>query len=273
MTDPNFMLIGAQKSGTSWLAKMVRQHPDVYTPEKKELHFFNLEENYSKGLDWYREQFADHNGEKAIGEFTPNYLWMCPNQDEIKNLGVIPNIAERVYKQYPELKLIVSMRDPVDRAISAYFHFIRSRKFPPSSRIFDIGHRHGIITMGYYYRQIHEWMKFYPKDRFLFLIYEEDIIKNKLDTLRRTFRFLGVDESFVPENMDDRYNTRSGHLYLHMNYYSPFLARRFFRLLPALRPLDFPKIALTPDEIEKLSQTYAEENQLLANLIKRPLPW
>lgn len=273
MSDPNFMIIGAQKSGTSWLAKMIRQHPDVYAPEKKELHFFNLQENYSKGIDWYRTQFAGRNGEIAVGESTPNYLWQCNNQQEIDELGVIPDIAEQVHRHYPDLKLIVSMRDPVDRAVSAYYHFIRSRKYSPRSRILDVGHTNGILTMGYYYRYINEWLKYYPIDHFLFLVYEEDIKKNKLETLKKTFRFLNVDENFIPENVNSRYNTRSGHLFLHMNYYSPLWTRRFFRLFPALRPVNFPKIEVGPDEMEKLSQMYAKENEGLAALIKRPLPW
>jgi len=75
MVDPNFMLIGAQKCGTSWLAAMLRQHPDIFVPEKKELHFFNLKSNYARGIEWYRKQFDGWSGQKLVGDCTPNYLW------------------------------------------------------------------------------------------------------------------------------------------------------------------------------------------------------
>lgn len=267
------MVIGTQKGGTSWLARMLRQHPDIYVPEAKELHFFNLKENYNKGMGWYQDFFADHAGEAAVGDFTPNYLWNCPNQNEIEGLGVIPNIPELVHKHYPNLKLVVSLRNPVDRAISAYYHFIRARSYPPHSRIHDIGHTNGIITMGFYRRYIAEWLKYYPIERFHFVFYESGIKRNKLETLRDVFRFLEVDESFEPENIDTKYNARMGHLYLHLNYYSPLFTRAFFKIFQFLKPIDFPKIKLTSSEISKLESIYENENRGLAELIGRDLPW
>src|SRR5688572_26171231 len=83
MRDPNFLVIGAQKSGTTWLAEMLRQHPDVYTSPKKELHYFDLKANYALGIDWYRQQFAGETGQRAIGECTPNYLWVSEIKPEV----------------------------------------------------------------------------------------------------------------------------------------------------------------------------------------------
>ena len=74
-TGPTFLVLGAQKCGTTWLAKMVSQHPDVSVATKKEMHFFDKAYNYQKGLNWYEEQFDITSSTKAIGEFTPNYFW------------------------------------------------------------------------------------------------------------------------------------------------------------------------------------------------------
>ncbi len=273
MPNPNFMVIGTQKGGTSWLARMMRQHPDIYAPDKKELHFFNLKENYNLGMDTYRSFFDGHSVEKAIGEFTPNYLWICPNKKEIEELGVIPNIPELIHRQYPKLKFIVCLRNPVDRAVSAFYHFIRARSYPPYSRIHKIGHTNGIISMGLYRKHIEEWLKYFPIEQFHFVVYEEDIRKNKLATLQEVFRFLEVDDNFLPENLETKYNARKGHLYLYLNYYSPFAARIFFKMFNGLKPINFPKIRLKPEELEELSQFYAKENQGLDELINRRLPW
>ncbi|EDY82613.1 Sulfotransferase domain superfamily [Verrucomicrobiia bacterium DG1235] len=255
------------------MADMMRQHPDIYGPPKKELHFFNLEENYRRGIDAYRSLFDGHNGEKAIGEFTPNYLWSCPNQDEISRLGVIPNIPKLIHDQFPDLKLIVSLRNPVDRAISAFMHFIRARSYAPFKRIHEVGHTNGIITMGHYRSNISEWLKYYPLEQFHFVVYEEGIRKNKLETLQGVFRFLEVDDSFVPENMDARVNARRGHLFLYMNYFSPLLARAFFKVFQPLKDVDYPLIKLTAEEKSRLKSHYESENKGLSELIQMPLPW
>lgn len=267
------MIIGAQKGGTSWLAKMMRQHPDIYAPDKKELHFFNLQENYSRGIDAYRSLFDGYAGEKAIGEFTPNYLWICPNEQEISKLGVIPNIPELIHKQYPDLKLIVSLRDPVDRAVSAFMFFMRLRRYAPYKRIFDVGHTNGILSMGFYKSHLEEWMKFYPLEQFHFVCYESGIKRDKDATLKGIFRFLEVDEDFVPGNMDKKYNARMGDLYLYLNYYSPLFAKAFFRMIKAARPVNFPKISLSDEEMERLRDLYAEKNRGLDQLISCALPW
>ncbi|MBD5781197.1 sulfotransferase domain-containing protein [Pelagicoccus sp. NFK12] len=273
VVDPNFLVIGAQKGGTSWLANMVKQHPDVFAPEVKEQHFFNLRENYDRGIEWYRSKFEGRRNQKAVGEFTPNYLWICPNQQEIDDIGVIPNIPEIVHQHYPDLKLIVSLRNPVDRAVSAYYHFIRTRKIPPTSKILEIGHTNGIITMGDYKEHLLRWLEYYPIERFHFIIYEEDIARNKSECLRRVFRFLEIDETFEPANQKSKVNARLGHLYMWIYYYAPLFARGLFKLLPFLRPVNFPKITVSESEIAQLKARYQETNKGLAELIGRPLPW
>ena len=83
MADPNFLLIGAQKAGTTWISAMLREHPQIFLPQRKELHFFNRRDNYERGLEWYRAQFGQHQGEPAIGECTPNYLWVSDAPEEL----------------------------------------------------------------------------------------------------------------------------------------------------------------------------------------------
>ncbi|MFQ5965695.1 MAG: sulfotransferase [Candidatus Scalinduaceae bacterium] len=286
MVEPTFLLIGAQKSGTTWLSAMLTQHPEVFIPRQKELQFFNISYNYDKGIDWYRNQFSGYSGEKAVGECTPNYLWVCdgPNslQAERKALGkpiivfrkypcVIRNIPELVHNHFPEQKLIVILRNPIERAISSFYHAIRSRKISPRCSLIDVGGEQGILGMSFYYRHLLEWLKFFQRERFLILIYEEDIVINKQDTIRRVFEHIEVDKSFKPQNLEARYNERSGYLFMYLNYYFPFLARRLFKRVPQLHKLNHQIKKIAHDDVRRLHHLYDAENKLLEALLGRSL--
>jgi len=74
---PSFLCIGAQKAGTTWLHNMLRQHPELFLPETKELSFFDLKSNFEgRGTSWYRSNFAAADDNQLIGEVTPGYLWV-----------------------------------------------------------------------------------------------------------------------------------------------------------------------------------------------------
>lgn len=121
MTLPNFLIIGAQKAGTSWLAYQLEKHPEIYLP-KKEIHYFDKGFNYQKGLSWYEKQFDEVTEQKAIGEKTPEYLWANGEGWEDHQ----SDVHQKIFQTLPEAKLIVTLRNPVDRAISAINHIIRS---------------------------------------------------------------------------------------------------------------------------------------------------
>ena len=102
---PTFLIIGAPRAGTSWLSKNLSLHPDIYIPHVKEVHYFDR--YYDKGQTFYEEFFDKSCGEKAIGEATPAYLFK-------------ENIPELIKKDLGDVKLIVSLRNPVDRLYSRY---------------------------------------------------------------------------------------------------------------------------------------------------------
>jgi sulfotransferase family protein len=238
MTDPTFIVIGGQKCGTTWMYAMLRQHPAVLTSRIKEVHYFDKLEHYSKGIDWYRRQFPDAGGGTAVGEFTPNYLSPSWDFDDIPAL---------VARDYPFLRLIVSLRDPVERAISAYYHHIRAGRVLPADRILDVKDQHGIVTMGLYEQHLRQWRQYFAPDQMLCLIYEEDLSDRwKCRTLQRICRHLGVDEAFHPEGLTARFNERTSD------------AGR-----PPVR--DF--------EREALQRIFLEPSRRLAGLLGRPLPW
>ena len=107
MRLPDFLGIGTQKGGTTYLHGLLKQHPQVYLAYPKEVHFFSL--HYDKGLNWYSHQFDIATADQRCGEITPYYLFH-------------PLAAERIATALPKVKLVVLLRDPVDRALSQYFH-------------------------------------------------------------------------------------------------------------------------------------------------------
>lgn len=108
-TKIDFLIIGAAKCATTWLQMSLAENPSVFMPEP-ELHYFSRE--YHRGSDWYRAQFAEAGAATIIGEKSNSYLTEEPS-------------AERIAHDLPHVKLIVQLRDPVQRAYSSYCMHLR----------------------------------------------------------------------------------------------------------------------------------------------------
>ncbi len=278
MSHPTFFVLGAQKAGTTWIADMVRQHPEVCMPEKKELHFFNKKERYAKGLEWYEQFYADCDA-PVRGEATPNYLWTSRDPEEIHESGRTENVPELVHDAYPDLLFIVSLRNPVDRAVSAYKTMIRAGRVSPRKDILDVTHRHGIISMGDYQKHIQRWFDYFPPSHFLFLIFEENVKESRRETVRNIFQFLGVDPSFKPDGIDVRKHPALGSFYRQLLYYAPWLRTIADTVAPNLNRNRIPfrdllnREDVSGQEREALARHFEGKNQELEELIGRSLPW
>lgn len=104
---PNFLYVGPDKAGSSWLHEMLLKHPDVYMTPAKDLYFFDR--YYDRGLDWYVEQFRDAQDERIVGEVCQDYLFH-------------PETAARIHDTLGPVKVMVCLRDPVERAWSSYLY-------------------------------------------------------------------------------------------------------------------------------------------------------
>ena len=98
------------KCATTWMAECLRRHPEAFVSTPKEVHFFTRD--YYKGFDWYLQHFKEADNSKAVGEYTVSYL--C---DE--------NAAKRILESLGDVRILISLRDPVDRFWSAYRHYLR----------------------------------------------------------------------------------------------------------------------------------------------------
>ena len=111
---PNFLVIGSQKAGTTSIYHVLKAHPQIFQPERKEINYFFHEEEYAKGENWYRQYFENiPEGVKALGEATPGYI-------------VHPEAPARIHRLLPDAKLILTVRHPVNRAYSQYWDNRRS---------------------------------------------------------------------------------------------------------------------------------------------------
>ena len=196
------MIIGAQKGGTSALFEILKQHPHLAAASKKEIHFFDDDEWYEKGtIEEYDSHFPlPHEGPfkaKAF-EATPIYIYH-------------PLTAERLSRYNPKLKLIVSLREPSERAFSAwamYHHHFSSGKYQylHDPRPFDVAIEEELKTLqeksfwddkiayvkrGIYHSQIEEYLKFFPREQMLFI--ESEMIKGSFSQVSFDIQaFLGV---------------------------------------------------------------------------------
>lgn len=261
---PNFLIIGAQKAGTRWIKLMLDQHPDIFIA-KKETHYFN--DHYEKGLDYYKSFFIDSNEQKAIGEKTPGYLWVPSQRQKEFPKNKVRNVPKMVHNYDPGIKLIVSLRDPVKRAVSAYYHHMRARRIAPGDSILETNPLLGIVDRGFYHHQLTNWFDFFPREQFLILIFERDVVQNSAGTIQQAFHFLKVDESFEPEPLKSRYNRRWGPSVLYLNYYAPSLGR-LASLLPVFNRIPFPSVEVSENDVAELSELYKESNARLSELIE-----
>lgn len=271
--DPTFLVIGAQKCGTTWLAKMISQHPEVSVSAQKELHFFNKVYNYNKGLEWYKSQFNSAPTAKAIGELTPNYFWTSEDEKEVNESFGTRNIPKLVHDAYPDLQLIVCLRNPVDRAISAYYHHIRNGRIKPKQRITDVAECYGIESMGYYDDHLSNWMKYFSFENFLFVIYEDDIQdEKKKATLKKVFKHIGVNDDFEPSGLFSRYNYQNSHFDMRTGHYPSIIRDMIRRITPTRIAMSkIWRLTVKEEDREALGKKFKSHNENIEEMIGRRL--
>ncbi|WP_386083028.1 sulfotransferase domain-containing protein [Vreelandella sp. F11] len=201
---PNFLIVGTQKGGATWLYDCLKKHKQVFLPEKIELLFFNKknwhdENEVSNYISNFKEADDRH---VVIGEQTPSYFWSVDPSSRFCKPGV--NHNEFIAKSAAEfcgkeLKVIYSLRHPVWRAVSAFFHHAKRNRIASNASIGEYYERFGIVDLGFYSRHINSWVSELSPDNCLGLIMERDIINDPLAGIKKAESFLGVyqDESIV----------------------------------------------------------------------------
>jgi len=185
---PNFLIIGAQKSATRWLRMNLGKHPDIYTAPR-ELAFFN--HGFEKGVKEYRDHFVEWDGEEFIGEATPGYR-------EDPDL-----IATRIDEVLPDGRLIALLRNPVDRAYSAFIHHMGKGRIDPGadllrtiSAIPPEDDRKSLIAGGWYGASLEPYARRFG-DRLLVLLHD-DVGVEPESVYTRAVRHIGASDGYLP---------------------------------------------------------------------------
>lgn len=213
---PNFLVVGAAKSGTSSIDRYLAQHPDVYMPTKKEAHYFSkasfpdrfagpgddgMNTETIASLERYESLFDDALGQKAIGESSAFYLYY-------------PETAQRIADLNPAMKIVMVLRNPVERAFSAYMYLLRDERETLS---FEAGlaaeeHRRRqnfepmwlYRELGLYAQQVHRYLDVFAPDQVKVILYDE-FARDNGAVMADLFSFLGVRTDF-PIDTSIRYN-------------------------------------------------------------------
>jgi len=192
---PNFLVIGAQKCGTTWLHKQLSLHPDVFLPANKELEFFSWAPSLQpSGIDAYLRHFQDAGAAQAVGEVTASYFWShSPSPWCVMPEGFQTRIPRAVHDILgADVKLIVAIRHPARRAISAYLHYLSFGELSPTATFEESMLYGGIIDMGFYARHLAAWLEVFDLSQIKVLTLEKDIEARPSVALSQLCEFLGI---------------------------------------------------------------------------------
>jgi hypothetical protein len=192
---PNLIVIGSMKCGTTSLHHYLDLHPEIQMSKPKELKFFIEELNWTRGVDWYRRHFDP--AAAVRGESSPQY-------------AIHPRwrgVAERMHGLVPEAKLILIVRDPLERMLSQHMHAraFGDERREPSEALHDPIY----LDRSRYWMQLQLYLEHYP-DRAVLVASAERLRARRSETLRRVFGFLGVDEGFHSPEFERLWETSEG---------------------------------------------------------------
>jgi hypothetical protein len=284
--EPNFFIVGAPKSGTTNMSYYLMQHPQVFMPENLEPYYFarlDIPQNYKREIisdeKKYLNLFKNAKNCKVVGESSPVYLY-CPHSAlEIKN-------------RFPNSKLIISLRKPIEIAYSEYFSlkfmgFDQNRSF---DELLDSSeeqltrnefHIDSLLEAGFYSKHIKRFQKIFSKNQIKITIFEE-YVKNTVPTINSILSFLGIKESItfdatskgaykVPRNFASQKLMNNSTFRKAAKFVIPTVTRQKigerFLVKESSRP------PLKQNQRKRLTQIYQDDVENLSELLGRNLPW
>ncbi len=196
---PDFLIVGAQKAGTTSLHAWLARQPGVSMPRDKELNFFSDDERFSRGVSWYARQFSHASARDVLGDASPNYMF-------------VPETPERVHRLLPDAKLVFILREPVQRAFSQFLMSrrmgVESLDFPSALLAEEERTRQdprmwmhtAYLHRSLYAEQIERFLRWFPASSCLYMKFE-DLTAGGARTqtsLAKLARFIGIR----PESLD-----------------------------------------------------------------------
>lgn len=267
---PNFLVLGAQRAGTTWLDRVLRAHPEIYLPtRRKEVHYFD--QHFDRGLDWYRRFFPTASeAPPRVGEITPRYLFD-------------PAVPDRLAETLPEARLVAILRDPVDRLYSHYGLHVRDRGERRPFEVFAQQEPEA-VARGRYAEQLERYRPWLADHRLLVLVFEE-VTAEPATAFAALGRFLGVEvDRFSDPAGDPKVNAafrpRFPRARAAARGFGAWLRRRDADgIVNAAKRLGVPALFGSRGPLPKLdpgiracwTRHYAEDRRRLETLLGRPL--
>lgn len=270
----HFFVIGAQKAGTTSLFQYLATHPDIFGALKKETKFFCKPTPSPKRPQSYETYFEGRTRERWAFEASPHYTQFP------KYTGV----PQRIHAAFPDARLIYIIRHPIERMYSHYIFRLAS----PSGRerlSFEDAIRENPVYFdtSSYYRQLTQYLEFFPKSRIHVLLAEE-LSRDPRSVLKQVFEFLEVDSTFEPPNLKTMYNEGKlrttmvappirglkgkSALYRHI----PWTLKRWMK--SRLRqPAPGKEAIFSPESYNRIHQRLADDVAQLKEFLGRDLPW
>lgn len=188
--------IGPQKSATTWIYKCLKRHPEVGCASNDRVHYFDMK--YSKGRDWYGSFFDHIEEEKTLIDMTPSYIRS-------------PWVPRRLVEENPNAKIICSLRNPVDRAFSHYWH--EKKKDKISFDFEEVLENYDLFSSwvepGFYAEHLERYLEHFSREQLLCLPFRL-LKRNDQEFLRRILKFIEVDASFQPSWLGKKVNEAGG---------------------------------------------------------------
>ncbi len=295
MTLPNFLIVGAAKSGTTAIQSYINQHPDIFMSDPKELRFFSytgpapqdLPAIYTHHgvttLQEYQLHFKDADTKKIIGEASPMYLYE-------------PGTAERIRQTIPDVKMLMILRNPVDRAYSAYLHAVRDWIEPAKTFTEALAMEQERIDAGwgmlwhythagFYYEQLMRYYQNFDSNQIKVVLYD-DLIDDMDALLTDIFEFLDIDPTFKPDTsshpnvsgypINHNYHKLIYELFFVNNLKNKINNKKYPKMsqnktMDSLRSINLGKKTM-PDEIrQSLNAVFSQDIKKLESLIHRDL--
>lgn len=290
----DFIGIGAAKCATTWVYRCLLEHPQICGPYIKEVNFFlskkhplysdeefsNKKSLFQKGMDSYLKYFSHCPKDSVKGEISVSYL-------------TDPQAAKLIKQIFPEVKILVFLRDPVKRAFS-FYNFARDFMLREKNRTFEEALKNNpeiYIDWGMYYKHLKPYYDLFPREN-IGVFFTDDIKDNQANFIQEVYKFLGVDNSFIPPSAKKRENVASQvkfpllrkiidftvkivynlHLEFLINFFKKIgIQKAVYYFHYKINVSAVKKPELNPETQEKLRNLFREDIENLGKLIGRDL--
>jgi len=302
MKKLDFIIIGAQKSGTTSLFKYLKPHPKIFMSSNKEAPFFSDDKLYEAGWESFsRDFFNGATDEQYWGKASPQYMG--------NKLA-----AQRIHEMMPDTRLIALLRNPVERAFSQYSMSVRrgfeQRSFDEvvaalmqsdalitarnTMPVLEAGNTNEdesghYLVWGEYGRILQEFQNYFPKDQ-LHVLFMDEMIKDPVGTYQQVIKFIGIDDNYVPPNVGKVYHKGGMHQIIPEKWRTAIKNNSIFRFFWSMIPdvlRNNIRVWYDQKNVKKgsgeqgpseqarasLIEHYADDVKLLEKMIGRPVPW